>query len=217
MEFHDILIDADIFFLVFKIHKLQYEGVSHFFQLLKSVLNWRLLISEEVEDEIEDPFSIALKEKLVKEGILERFQPSKSQEHKEIAQSYTDLRKIMHKGEASCFAIAKCKGFFVLSHDHEAYGLLASEIKIKFNRFSFYEMMYLLNRTGAISDTEAQGYFDALGSLPDFTLPVEIRKAGFSVIKSLYDKKYGNRRPPPKVKVSPGMKKRMLRIKKCDD
>ena len=75
MGFHDILIDADIVFLIFKIHKLQYERISHFFRLLKSVLKWKLLISEEVESEIEDPFSIALKEKLVKEGILERFQP----------------------------------------------------------------------------------------------------------------------------------------------
>jgi hypothetical protein len=70
LGFHDILVDADIIFLVFKIHKLQYEGVSHFFGLLKSLLNWNLLISEEVEGEIEDPFSTALKEKLLKEGIL---------------------------------------------------------------------------------------------------------------------------------------------------
>jgi hypothetical protein len=66
LGFHDIVIDTDIVFLIFKIHKLQYEGVSHFFGLLKSVLNWKLLISEEVEGEIEDPFSIALKKKLVK-------------------------------------------------------------------------------------------------------------------------------------------------------
>lgn len=210
MGFHDIVIDADIVFLIFKIHKLQYERVSHFFELLKSILKWKLLISEEVEREIGDPFSITLKEELVKEGILERFQPSNSQELKEISQAYKDLRRIMHKGEASCFAIAKCKGFFVLSHDHEAYGLLAPEIKNKFSRFSFYEMIYLLNREGAISDTEAQGYLDALGSLPDFTLPAEIRKTGFSGIKSLYDKKYGNRRPPPKM--PPRMKQRMLRI-----
>jgi hypothetical protein len=103
----------------------------------------------------------------------------------------------MHKGEASCFAIGKYKGFSVLSHDHEAYGLLAPQTKNKFSRFSFYEMIYLLNREGAISDTEAQGYIGALGGLPDFTLPVEIRKAGSSGIKSLYDKKYGKRRPPP--------------------
>jgi hypothetical protein len=192
-----------------KIHKLQYERVSHFFELLKTFLKWKLLISEEVEGEIEDPFSIALKEKLVKEGILERFQPSNTQELKEIVQAYKDLRKIMHKGEASCFAIAKCKGIFVLSHDHEAYGLLAPEIKNKLSRFSFYEMIYLLNREGAISETEAQGYLDALGSLSDFTLPVEIRKTGFSGIKSLYGKKYGNRTQPPKAKVPPGMKKKM--------
>ena len=135
MGFHDIVIDADIVFLIFKIHKLQYEGVSHFFGLLKSVLNWKLLISEEVESELQDPFSIALKEKMVKEGILERFQPSSDQDLKEIAQAYKDLRRIIHKGEASCFAIAKCKGFSVLSHDHEAYGLLAPQIKNKFRRF----------------------------------------------------------------------------------
>jgi hypothetical protein len=190
---HDIVIDADIIFLIFKIHKLQYEEVSHFFELLRSALNWNLLISEEVESEIEDPFSIALKEKLVEEGILEQFQPSNSEELKEIAQAYKDLRRIMHKGEASCFAIAKCKGFFVLSHDHEAYGLLPPEIKNKFSRVSFYEMIYLLNREGGISDTEAQGYLEALGSLPNFTLPVEIRRTGFSGIKLLYNKKYGNR------------------------
>ncbi len=198
MGYHDIVIDADIVFLIFKIHKLQYEGVSLFFGLLKSVLNWKLLISEEVESELQDPFSIALKEKLVKEGILERFQPSSNQDLKEIAQAYKDLRRIIHKGEASCFAIGKCKGFSVLSHDHEAYALLAPQIKNKFRRFSFYEMIYLLNREGAISDTEAQGYLDALGSLPDFTVPVEIRKTGFCGIKSLYDKKYGNKRQPPK-------------------
>jgi hypothetical protein len=33
----------------------------------------------------------------------------------------------------------------------------------------------------------------ALGSLPDFTLQVEVRKTGVSGIKSLYDEKYGNR------------------------
>jgi hypothetical protein len=190
---HDIVIDADIIFLIFKIHKLQYEEVSHFFELLRSALNWNLLISEEVESEIEDPFSIALKEKLVEEGILKQFQPSNSEELKEIAQAYKDLRRIMHKGEANCFAIAKCKGFFVLSHDHEAYGLLPPEIKNKLSRFSFYEMIYLLNREGAISDSEAQSYLDALGSLPNFTLPVEIRKRGFSGIKLLYDRKYRDR------------------------
>ena len=80
MGSHDIVIDADIIFLIFKIHKLQYQEISHFFELLKNVLSWNLIISEEVEDEIKDSFSDALKEKLVKEGILERFQPSNSQE-----------------------------------------------------------------------------------------------------------------------------------------
>jgi hypothetical protein len=206
LGFHDIVIDADIVFLIFKIHKLQYDQVRHFFGLLKSVLKWRLLISEEVESEIEDPLSLALKEKLLKEGFLERFQPSNSQEVKEIAQAYKDLRRIMHKGEASCFSLAKCKGFFVLSHDHEAYGLLAPEIKNKFSWFSFYETIYLLNRESAFSDIEAQGYLDALGSLPDFTLPVGIRKTGFNGIKSLYDKKYGTRKQPPKPKAFPGFK-----------
>ena len=93
MGSHDILIDTDIIFLIFKIHKLQYEEISHFLGLLKSALNWHLIISDEVEDEIKDSFSNALREKLAKEGILERFLPSNSQELREIAQAYKDLRR----------------------------------------------------------------------------------------------------------------------------
>lgn len=210
MGFHDIALDADIIFLIFKIYKLQYQEIKHFFDCLKSILRWRLLISPEVENEIEDPFSLSLAGRLIKDGVLERFQSSNKQELREIAQTYNDLRKTMGKGEASCYAIAKCKGYSVLSHDHEAFSTLPPEIKGKVKWIPFYEMIYLLNREGAVSDTEAQGYLDDLGTLPNFTLPAYIQKAGFQGIKAIYDKKYGCKKPTPKI-LPPG-KKRMIRI-----
>ncbi len=209
MGFHDIVLDADIISLIFKICKLQYREIKHFFDRLKSILKWRLLISPEVENEIEDPFSLSLAERLMRNGALERFQSSNKQEFREIAQTYNDLRKTMGKGEASCYAIAKCKGYSVLSHDHEAYGSLPLGIKVKVKWFPFYEMIYLLNREGVISDIEAQGYLDDLGNLPNFTLPADIRETGFEGIKAMYDKKYGSKKPSPK-KLAP-VKKRMLR------
>lgn len=107
---------------------------------------------------------------------------------------YNDLRKIIHKGEASCYAIAYCAGFSVLSHDHEANRLLPLEIREKVKWYSFYEMLYLLNREQAISDQEAEECMKSLGQIPTFTLPVAIRQGGFSEIKGIYDKKY-----PPKI------------------
>lgn len=109
MGFHDIVLDADIIFLIFKICKLQYQEIKHFFDRLKSTLKWRLLISSEVENEIEDPFSLPLTERLIKDSVLERFQSSNKKELREIAQTYNDLRKTMGKGEASCYAIANVR------------------------------------------------------------------------------------------------------------
>lgn len=210
MGFHDVVLDADIIFLIFKICKLQYQEIKHVFDRLKNTLKWRLLISPEVENEIGDPFSLSLAGRLIKDGVLEQFQSSNRNERREIAHTYNDLRKTMGKGEASCYAIAKCKGYSVLSHDYEAYGTLPPEIKAKVKWLPFYEMIYLLNREGAISDMEAQGYLDDLGNLLNFTLPADIRKTGFQGIKAIYDKKYECKKPAPKV--LPPEKKRMIRI-----
>ena len=106
---------------------------------------------------------------------------------------YRDLRKIIHKGEASCYAIAYCAGFSVLSHDHEANRLLPLEIKEKVKWYSFYEMIYLLNRETAISDQEAEECIRSLGQVRNFILPAAIRERGFSAIKQIFDTKY-----PPK-------------------
>ena len=103
---------------------------------------------------------------------------------------YRDLRKIIHKGEASCYAIAYCAGFSVLSHDHEANRLLPLEIKEKVKWYSFYEMLYLLNREKAISDQEAEECIKSLGRLLSFTLPAAIRQKGFLSIKQIFGKKY---------------------------
>ena len=138
---------------------------------------------------MEDPVSSSLKEKLLKEGVWEYFSPSDLQQTKEIMRKYKDLRKIIHKGEASCYAIAYCTGFSVLSHDHEANRLLPPEIKEKVKWYSFYEMIYLLNRETAISDQEAEECIRSLGQVRNFILPAAIRERGFSAIKQIFDTK----------------------------
>ena len=45
----NVIIDSDIIFLVVSILK------HHYFNLIKTTLNWRIFISQEVEEEIEDP------------------------------------------------------------------------------------------------------------------------------------------------------------------
>lgn len=182
-----MIIDADIIFLVVSILR------HHYFNLLKTALKWRVFISQEIEEEIEDPVSSSLKEKLLKDGVWEYFSPSDLQQAKEIARRYKDLRKIIHKGEASCYAIAYCAGFSVLSHDHEANRLLPPEIRGKVKWYSIYEMIYLLNRQTAISDQEAEECIKSLARLPTFTLPAPIREGGFSAIKQIFDKKYSLR------------------------
>jgi predicted nucleic acid-binding protein len=180
----NVIIDSDIIFLLVSILK------PHYFNLLKTALKWRVFISQEIEEEIEDPVSSSVKEKLLKEGVWEYFSPSSLQQAKEIMGKYKDLRKIIHKGEASCYAIAYCSGFSVLSHDHEANRLLPPEIKEKVKWYSFYEMLYLLNRETAISDQEAEECIKLLGQVPTFTLPAAIRQRGFLAIKQIFDKKY---------------------------
>jgi len=180
----NVIIDSDIIFLLVSIQK------HHYFNLLKTALKWRVFISQEIEEEIEDPVSSSLKEKSLKEGVWEYFSPSGLQQVKEIARKYKDLRKNIHKGEASCYAIAYCAGFCVLSHDHEANRLLPLEIKEKVKWYSFYEMLYLLNRKTAIPDQEAEECIKSLGQIPTFTLPAAIRERGFSAIKQIFDKKY---------------------------
>lgn len=184
MGYLDVIIDSDIIFLVVSILR------SHYFNLLKKALKWRIFISPEIEEEIEDPVSSSLKEKLLKEGVWEHFSPSSLQQMKEIMRQYKDLRKIIHKGEASCYAIAYCAGFSVLSHDHEANRLLPPEIRKKVKWYSLYEMLYLLYREKAISDQEAEECVKSLGQIPTFTLPAAIREKGFSAIKEIFDKKY---------------------------
>ena len=147
-------------------------------------------ISQEIEEEIEDPVSSSLKEKLLKEGVWEYFSPSGLQQVKEIMGKYKDLRKIIHKGEANCYAIAYCAGFSVLSHDHEANRLLPLEIREKVKWYSFYEMVYLLNRETAISDQEVEECIKSLVQIPTFTLPAAIRERGFSAISEIFDRKY---------------------------
>ena len=193
----NIIIDSDIIFLLVSILK------SHYFNLLKTVLKWRVFISQEIEEEIKDPVSSSLKEKLLKDGIWGYFSPSDLQQEKEIMRKYRDLRKIIHKGEASCYAIAYCAGFSVLSHDHEANRLLPPEFKEKVKWYSLYEMLYLLNRETAISDQEAEECIRSLGLVPDFTLPAAIRERGFSAIKQIFDKKYP-------AKILPGKSKKGL-------
>jgi predicted nucleic acid-binding protein len=180
----DVIIDSDIIFLVVSILR------PHYFNLLKTALKWRVLISQEIEEEIEDPVSSSVKEKLLKEGVWEYFRPSSDQQLKEIMRQYKDLRRIIHAGEASCYAIAYCAGFSVLSHDHEANRLLPPEIRGKVKWYSFYEMLYLLHRERAISDQEAEDCIKSLGQIPTFTLPAALRERGFSAIKQVFDKKY---------------------------
>jgi hypothetical protein len=93
-------------------------------------------------------------------------------------------------GIGSCYAIAYCAGFSVLSHDHEANRLLPLEIREKVKWYSFYEMLYLLNRETAISDQEVEECIKSLGRIPSFTLPVAIRERGFSAISEIFDRKY---------------------------
>jgi len=180
----NVIIDSDIIFLLVSIPR------PHYFNLLKTVLKWQVFISQEIEEEIEDLVSSSLKEKLLKEGVWEYFSPSGLQQAKEIVRKYKDLRKIIHKGEASCYAIAYCAGFSVLSHDHEANRLLPLEIREKVKWYSFYEMVYLLNRETAISDQEAEECIKSLVQVPTFTLPIAIRQRGFSTIKEIFDRKY---------------------------
>jgi predicted nucleic acid-binding protein len=193
----NVIIDSDIIFLLVSILK------PHYFNLLKTALKWRVFISQEIEEEIADPVSSSLKEKLLREGIWEYFSPSDLQQEKEIMRKYNDLRKIIHKGEASCYAIAYCAGFSVLSHDHEANRLLPPEFKEKVKWYSFYEMLYLLNRETAISDQEAEECIRSLGQVLNFTLPAAIRERGFSAIKQIFDKKYP-------AKILPGKSKKGL-------
>lgn len=183
----NVIIDSDIIFLLISILK------PHYFNLLWTALKWRVFISQEIEEEIKDPVSSSLKEKLLKEGVWEYFSPFDLQQEKEIMRKYKELRKIIHKGEASCYAIAYCAGFSVLSHDHEANRLLPLEVREKIKWYSFYEMIYLLNRETAISDQEAKECIKSLGQVPNFTLPAAIRQKGFPAIKEIFDKKY-----PPK-------------------
>lgn len=180
----NVIIDSDIIFLLVSILK------PHYFNLLWTTLKWRVFISQEIEEEIEDAVSSSLKEKLLKEGVWEYFSPSDLQQAKEIMRKYKDLRKIIHKGEASCYAIAYCTGFSVLSHDHEANRLLAPEIREKVKWYSFYEMIYVLNRETAISDQEAEECIRSLGQVRNFILPAAIRERGFSAIKQIFDTKY---------------------------
>ena len=180
----NVIIDSDIIFLLVSILK------PHYFNLLWTTLKWRVFISQEIEEEIEDAVSSSLKEKLLKEGVWEYFSPSDLQQAKEIMRKYKDLRKIIHKGEASCYAIAYCTGFSVLSHDHEANRLLAPEIREKVKWYSFYEMIYVLNRETAISDQEAEECIRSLGQVRNFILPAAIRERGFSATKEIFDRKY---------------------------
>ncbi|MDP2970934.1 MAG: hypothetical protein Q8P64_17245 [Deltaproteobacteria bacterium] len=182
----NVIIDSDIIFLLVSILK------SHYFNLLKTTLKWQVFISQEIEEEVVDRVSSSLKEKLLKEGVWKYFSPSDLQQKKAIMRKYKDLRKIIHKG-ASCYAIAYCTGFSVLSHDHEANRLLPPEIREKIKWYSFYEMIYLLNRETAISDQEAEECIRSLGQVRNFILPAAIRERGFSAIKEIFDKKY-----PPK-------------------
>ena len=185
----NVIIDSDIIFFLVSILR------PHYFNLLKTALKWRVFISQEIEEEIEDPVSCSLKEKLLKEGVWEYFSPSGLQQAKEIMGKYKDLRRIIHRGEASCYAIAYCAGFSVLSHDHEANRILPLEIREKVKWYSFYEMLYLLNREAAISDQEAEECIKSLGQIPSFTLPAAIRQRGFLAIKEIFDKRYPLIRP----------------------
>lgn len=180
----NVIIDSDIIFLLVSILK------PHYFNLLKTTLKWQIFISQEIEEEVVDRVSSSLKEKLLKEGVWKYFSPSDLQQKKAIMRKYKDLRKIIHKGEASCYAIAYCAGFSVLSHDHEANRLLPPEIREKIKWYSFYEMIYLLNRETAISDQEAKECIRSLGQVPNFTLPAAIRQKGFPAIKEIFDRKY---------------------------
>jgi len=127
----NVIIDSDIIFLLVSILR------PHYFNLLKTVLKWQVFISQEIEEEIEDLVSSSLKEKLLKEGVWEYFSPSDLQQEKEIMRKYKDLRKTIHKGEASCYATAYCAGLSVLSHDHEANRLLPLEIRERVKWYSF--------------------------------------------------------------------------------
>lgn len=120
----NVIIDSDIIFLLVSILR------PHYFNLPKTALKWRIFISQEIEEEIEDPVSSSLKEELLKEGIWEVFSPSDHQQAKEIARKYKDLRKTIHKGEASCYATAYCAGLSVLSRDHEARGSFSTSADI---------------------------------------------------------------------------------------
>ncbi|MBM4277518.1 MAG: hypothetical protein FJ130_06475 [Deltaproteobacteria bacterium] len=183
----NVIIDSDIIFLLVSILK------PHYFNLLKTTLKWQIFISQEIEEEVVDRVSSSLKEKLLKEGVWKYFSPSDPAQEKAIMRKYKELRKIIHKGEASCYAIAYCAGFSVLSHDHEANRLLPLEVREKIKWYSFYEMIYLLNRETAISDQEAKECIRSLDQVPNFTLPAAIRQKGFPAIKEIFDKKY-----PPK-------------------
>ncbi len=88
----------------------------------------------------------------------------------------------------------------MLSHDHEANRLLPPEIKEKVKWYSFYEMLYLLNREMAVSDQEAEDCIRSLGQVPTFTLPAAIREKGYLAIKQIFDKKYPARILPGKSK-----------------
>ena len=71
----NVIIDSDIIFLLVSILK------PHYFNLLWTTLKWRVFISQEIEEEIEDPVSSSLKEKLLKEGVWEHFSPSDPMSH----------------------------------------------------------------------------------------------------------------------------------------
>jgi hypothetical protein len=72
----DVIIDSDIIFLVVSILR------PHYFNLLKTALKWRIFISQEIEEEIVDPVSFSLKERLLKEGFWEYFTPPASNKQK---------------------------------------------------------------------------------------------------------------------------------------
>ena len=71
----NVIIDSDIIFLLVSILR------PSLFQSSQDCPNG-VFISQEIEEEIEDPVSSSLKEKLLKEGVWEYFSPSGLQQAK---------------------------------------------------------------------------------------------------------------------------------------
>lgn len=154
---------------------------------MRRELRWDLYISPEVNGEIKDPKSRKVRDSLLNYKVLKIYDAPIDLD-KKIRLKYEQLRKKMGVGEASCYAIAFYTNLSVASLDSEAHEEACKQRPVEM--ITLYEIFYLLNKCGVLSEGDIENLIEALDSLPDFKVPYEIKSTGYKQIKQMFNQKY---------------------------